>query len=326
MSTDNFALDFDFKVLCSSKRIIEGIATLPTLDRQKEIILKSAIAASLEGFMELPILHVMHQERPIGIVTKAEVRPEGLYIRATLKQHGTDDVWDKIVKGEYGKFSIYGRRTEYSPECRLPSTIRSEVSPCITKSMHFDSISVVSNVSAVNSDTWLTVAKAIVEDRENYLSPDRSKGTVIQNDSVQNRGTEMVDELETPVTPSVETPVSEPEPEIVQKADPMDEFRLLLTEVKDLLVVQKAETPVVQKAELETPDLETIVKARVATEVETIRKAFDDKVAELTARIEKMENETIKKGGSVVVIKDEYDTANASFGNASALRMFDEAK
>lgn len=341
MEYDNFEIGFDFKVLCKSDRLIDGIASLPTVDREKEIILKSAIENALEGFMELPVLHLQHTERSIGLVTKAELRPEGLYIRAVIREkNGSDDVWRGIESGKYGKYSVYGRRVKYTPECRLSPHIRTEDKPCITKAMYLDSISVVETATAVNQGTWLNVVKALVDEQENYLNSQWSNKSLIQNEnSDYNRGKHMESENVNPVEESEvmdETPVEKAEVEVqtpdiptVDTADSMGEFRGMLTEIQkslNSLVIKCNDTveETVQKAELDT-DIETIVKARVNAEVEVIRKAFDDKITELTARIEKMENETIQKGGAPVIIASEFEMPSG-FGNASALRKFDEVR
>lgn len=336
MTDDQFAIEFDFKVLSKSDRIIEGIASLPSVDREKEVILKSAIAEALDGFMELPILHLNHTERPVGLVTKAEIRPEGLYVRAIIREkNGSDEVWEKIENGEYGKFSIYGRRRKYTPECRLSPHSRTEGRPCITKALYLDSISVVETASAVNQGTWLNVVKALTADQENYLNSEQLTESVIQN--VPIRGTKMVDEIENPDVAGEmvvekaepETPMTPETPE-VQKAesDPAltETLAAIQKSLADLVAQKCDETETVEKAEvLGETDVETLVKARVESELEDIKKAYDDKIAELVARIEKMEDETIKKGGEIVVIPQDAVYGN-QFGNATALRKFEEVR
>lgn len=337
MTDDQFAIEFDFKVLSKSARIIEGIASLPSVDREKEVILKSAIAEALEGFMELPILHLNHTERPVGLVTKAEIRPEGLYIRAIIREkNGSDDVWEKIENGEYGKFSIYGRRRKYSPECRLSPHSRTEGRPCITKGLYLDSISVVDTSAAVNQGTWLSVVKALVADQENYINPEQLTESVTQN--VPIRGTQMVDNVENPEVvggeeiqnSQIEVPETPETPE-VQKAESDVTLTDTLAEIQKslaLLVEKHSSEPekTIEKADVgDEPDIETIVKARVESELTEIQKAFDDKIAELVARIEKMEEETIKKGGEIVVIPQDAVYGN-QFGNATALRKFEEVR
>jgi polyhydroxyalkanoate synthesis regulator phasin len=65
----------------------------------------------------------------------------------------------------------------------------------------------------------------------------------------------------------------------------------------------------VTKAMVPIEDIDTIVKARTeeiskaySAQLDEIKKAYDAKFTELASKVEKMENETIRKGGNVVVI------------------------
>ena len=67
----------------------------------------------------------------------------------------------------------------------------------------------------------------------------------------------------------------------------------------------------VTKALVPIEEIDTIVKARTEEiskaymgQLDEIRKAYDEKFDKLSEKIEKMENETIRKGGSVVVIPE----------------------
>ena len=77
----------------------------------------------------------------------------------------------------------------------------------------------------------------------------------------------------------------------------------------------------ITKAALE-PVIDLIVKAKVELAVADIKKAYDAKIIALEARIEEFGNETIRKGGQVVVIKgsDSDDEAENPFlSNLDAL-------
>ena len=142
----------DFSI--QSDRKIYGVAHVPVIDRENEIILADAIRKALPEYMKLPILHVQHTERPVGTVTKAFVDESGkLHIYADIKDtEDTNDVWSDIESGELNKFSIFGKRDDASPECALAPTQR--ISPCVTKALTLFSISVVGD-NAMNQDTFL---------------------------------------------------------------------------------------------------------------------------------------------------------------------------
>lgn len=83
----------------------------------------------------------------------------------------------------------------------------------------------------------------------------------------------------------------------------------------------------VTKALVPIEEIDTIVKARTEeiskaymSQLDEITKAYDEKVGLLAARIEKMENETIRKGGSVVVIQELLDNGGVGAkSNADAV-------
>ena len=74
-------------------------------------------------------------------------------------------------------------------------------------------------------------------------------------------------------------------------------------------------------------EIDTIVKARTEEiskaymgQLEEIKKAYDVKFVELSSKIEKMEQETIRKGGSVIVIPELLGgSTGGSMSNADAL-------
>ena len=72
------------------------------------------------------------------------------------------------------------------------------------------------------------------------------------------------------------------------------------------------------KAVLLARSTEEISKAYMG-QLEEIKKAYDVKFVELTSKIEKMETETIRKGGNVVVIPELLGNTGGSMSNADAI-------
>lgn len=104
------------------------------------------------------------------------------------------------------------------------------------------------------------------------------------------------------------------DPSTVTKGERMDETDY----ENDVEYVTKALVPI--------EEIDTIVKARTEEiykaymgQLDEIKKAHDDRIDELSTKIEKMENETIRKGGSVVVIPELMRTEGTSMSNADAL-------
>lgn len=146
--------DFSF----TTDRKIRGCAHFPTIDKENELILSEAVKNALPQYMQHPILHLQHTERPVGVVTKAEIDAEGaLHIEGSIfDTPDTDDVWADIETGKLNKFSIFGRRDQGTHECKIPPGRR--LSPCVTKALTLFSISIVGE-NAMNPNTFLEVAK-----------------------------------------------------------------------------------------------------------------------------------------------------------------------
>jgi len=104
------------------------------------------------------------------------------------------------------------------------------------------------------------------------------------------------------------------DPSTVKKGEHMvDE-----TETEDVEYVTKALVPI--------EEIDTIVKARTEEiskaymgQLDEIKKAYDAKFVELSSQIEKMENETIRKGGSVIVIPELLKEGTGAQSNADAV-------
>ncbi len=146
-----FSIDFEI----TGERKIRGRAHTPEVDRENELILLKAFEATLPKFMKAPIMHEQHTERPVGIFTKVALT-DGLDIEGEIFEH-CDDVWERVKKGEYNRFSIYGQRRIGSPECSLQPAQR--ITPCITKALDLYSISLVGE-NAINEGTWLELVKS----------------------------------------------------------------------------------------------------------------------------------------------------------------------
>ena len=151
--------------ILASPRMAEMTFHFPEVDKDKEIITADAMAEALEHYRMLPIVQEFHKERPVGICERAW-QTQGDEFKGLVRfseDPQNDDVWDKVVSGQYNQVSIAGRRTEYSQECNLHKSVRSERNPCRTTGLRLDSISVCDE-AARNESTSLSVVKASKED------------------------------------------------------------------------------------------------------------------------------------------------------------------
>jgi hypothetical protein len=154
---------FDLEVINASERRIRGVAATDELDRENEIILKSALKDSLKDFLELPVFTFAHKEWPCGLVQKAEINESGLVVEGVIKSgEAGDAVWKSILEDGYRKFSIRGRRVKYSPECRLPPSQRKR--PCVTSKLHLDAITICKSELAMNQSSFFEVCKGVIEE------------------------------------------------------------------------------------------------------------------------------------------------------------------
>lgn len=207
MSSDPISIDFNLSILDQNERKFRGVAHTPTLDREKELILSEAIKKALPYFMELPVIHLNHSERPIGIVTTARIAEDQLIIEGNFKSTpDADDVWGEILAGRLNKFSIYGRRLEGSPECSVDPNRRNQ--PCITKAIWLDSISVCGD-NAINPNTFLQVMKS-------FESKAETTGSSLAHDTVGTRSNKKLsqaglsmpeNEMVNPIAPMTSQPV-----------------------------------------------------------------------------------------------------------------------
>ncbi len=325
----------DFTI--SGDREIYGVAHVPTIDRENEIILSDAIREALPQYMELPILHVQHTERPVGTVTKALVDDEGkLHLYGKIKETpDTDDVWEDILKGELNKFSVFGKRLIGTPECAISPGQR--YNPCITKAMHLFSISIVGD-NAMNQDTFLKVAKAYNSESDGMEEEEKKddKEEVEKCGKVCTKGDEeeQVEKSDEPALAHEPTNISS----IMSRLDGLEKSFTEFTAKKDDEVekseegddkmeedkkkdetVEKAAPVVEDKVEV-SPAPEYVVKAELTqyitkAEFDTISKAY----TELKDRVDKMEKETIEKGGNVVIIQNDFMKDNPHMGNLDSI-------
>jgi len=100
-------------------------------------------------------------------------------------------------------------------------------------------------------------------------------------------------------------------PSTVSKGEPMEEH-------EDVEYVTKALVPIEEIDTIVKARTEEISKAYVA-QLDEIKKAYDAKFVELTSKVEKMEQETIRKGGSVIVIPELMGGYDNTSSNADAL-------
>lgn len=164
-------------------RKIKGCASVPVPDRENEIVTREAIEAALPAFMELPVLHYWHSERPVGWVDKAYFDDEDrFHVEGRIKSTpDCDDIWDRIKSGEITQFSIFGRRREGNAFCRLDPEHRRQ--PCETSSLFLDSISVCPDTTAQNQQTYLEIAKAQPEG----IAEETPSDTILKSDRAEEQ-------------------------------------------------------------------------------------------------------------------------------------------
>ena len=305
--------DFTF----DTDRKIKGCAHFPTIDKENELILSEAIRKALPQYMQHPILHIQHTERPVGTVTKAEIDAEGaLLIEGTIfDTPDTNDVWGDIQNGLLNKFSIFGRREQGSYECSLHPDQRS--SPCVTKALTLFSISIVGE-NAMNSKTFLEVAKGgdITEETDEKEEVEKCNDSRTEMKAEESNISSVLGRLG-----KIEETLSqlvESDKQVHSSMEKSEDETLTETEKKE----EKEEK--VEKAAID-PKPEFIVKATMDSEikkaVDEVRKAYDEKFSviekahtELKETVEKMKKETIEKGGNVVIIEKKQIDENLKLG------------
>ena len=150
--------EFNPDEILKSSRKVTGTFHVPKIDRDNELITKSAMDAAIPDFMHFPVLHDFHKERVLGVITKVWEEADVYHFDALFKAtHDVDDAWNKVQKGEYDHVSIYGSRFSGSDSCRLDPSLRT--TPCISHKIRLDSISACDD-NARNDHTSMTLVKA----------------------------------------------------------------------------------------------------------------------------------------------------------------------
>jgi HK97 family phage prohead protease len=90
----------------SEKRTVAGYASTEATDAQGETVLKSAIEAALDDYLEFANIREMHQLSAVGKAVEAEVDDKGLYIVAHIVDDGA---WGKVTSGVYKGYSVGGK-------------------------------------------------------------------------------------------------------------------------------------------------------------------------------------------------------------------------
>lgn len=108
-----------FKAVNEDQRVIEGIATVPVVDRDGDIIETAGVQYDLPH----PLLWQHDQDSPIGNVISAKVTSKNITIRAQIAPKGVtpwiDEAWALIKAGLVRGLSIAGKIDKYE---LIPST------------------------------------------------------------------------------------------------------------------------------------------------------------------------------------------------------------
>lgn len=88
---------------------VEGFASTSDFDLQSDMIEEEAFKKARKDLLERNTVLFNHDPNmPIGKVTKAETRKDGLWIRVMISKTAPD-IWKKIQEGIISKFSIRGK-------------------------------------------------------------------------------------------------------------------------------------------------------------------------------------------------------------------------
>lgn len=153
-----------------SKRIIEGIATSPTIDLENEIVSSEAVAEALPIFMNsnAPITF-MHSEFIVGTCESARMLDNGsLFVRCRIFEGNpdVDDVWRMVLEGVIRSFSITFRRAKVTPSCYIEPSRRTV--PCVSEKIYLRSITLCDR--PCNPDAHFDiVSKSIPESGDNEM-------------------------------------------------------------------------------------------------------------------------------------------------------------
>lgn len=336
MKTENFVYTVKFTVDESSRKI-EGLATGEGLDKDNEIILAKALKKAIPFYMKLPVLTVDHTERPVGLCDELSLKDDNqVYLKGWIKDtEDADDVWARILKGvkepdapdALNAFSIYGRRIKGTSPCKLHPSVRTD--PCVSEEVYIDSITLCGDnkrypkatfniVKAVFGDSIKTEEslksnQVTLTEKDVILMPDEE---ITKSDTLGDKVDRLLKHFGIKDTEIVKAEESQKE----EKTEPIEK-----SEEEPEKEDEKKKEEVVKKAAVEP---ETITKAEMSS---VITKALTDaltplseKLTSLEAKIEKMENETIQKGATAVIIAGEFDDVGS--GNAAAINNMQKRK
>ena len=153
--------EFNPEDILKSKRKVTGTFHVPKVDKDRELITKSAMNDAIPDFMHLPILHDFHKERVLGVITRVWEEADSFHFDALFKATSdVDDAWNKVQKGEYDHVSIFGARLKGNASCGFTPDQRAV--PCVSDKIRLDSISACDE-NARNDSTSMTLAKGEVE-------------------------------------------------------------------------------------------------------------------------------------------------------------------
>ena len=319
----------DLAGMLASDREISGTFHKPVIDKENDIIPASAMDKAMDDFMILPTLQEVHTERTVGIITKAWKTGDDEYkFEGKIKPgDDCDDVWKKVKNGEYDGLSIGGRRTKYSKDCSIPSSIRT--TPCVTHRLKLYNVSVCS--SPVNPEANIDEVNKVAKSAETIKKAETTESNVIHA---------TYDGVKKPMDENDASGVSKSDDDLIVKADideltkALGEFSKSVEELNKSFASHFASLTKPQPQSLggHVKKVEnTMKKAEDEEEVqksddemdydplETITKAYDSKIAALEEKISKMEETRIQKGGQAVIIPEQVGKDDPILSNLSVL-------
>lgn len=97
----------------TEQRMVWGYASTEAVDGHGEIVLKGAIEAALDDYMQFANIREMHALSAVGVAEEASVDDKGLWIGAKIVD---DTAWGKVTSGVYKGFSIGGKTLARDPD------------------------------------------------------------------------------------------------------------------------------------------------------------------------------------------------------------------
>lgn len=153
------------KAVDDEQRIIEGIASSPSPDSADDILEPAGAIFSLP----MPLLFQHDQRHPIGQVLSADVRADGIRIRAQIAKGVTqaiEDAWRLIKAGLVGGFSVGLKPIEVKPRKGKPYALH------VTK-WHWRETSAVT--IPANAEASILLIKSLDAGHRAALGPGRAR-------------------------------------------------------------------------------------------------------------------------------------------------------